>query len=329
MLLLRGVPEALRMKMRCFARVGVFGIVLAGPAAVSQAVITHPVDDPNLSSLPKPNANVVGKWDVDGIANASLVAIDPNHAITTRHQAGGGVNSIVTFGGTRYKIAQETPIGGADLRVLTLTQEFSSAPANLSAFTPVYTGLISSFVQPVTIGGFGRPRGATLLQGGQPYGYAWNLDFNGDMVTDNVNQTPQSFGRNVVDATQPGATVGSFVNDVLIADFDGPGLGVTGEANVAEFDSGGGWFYEVSPGVWQVAGLTEGFQHTGVNIGQPANQDLFAAFNNAAVPQPDLVFAIDLTTYRNDIAAAVPEPACATLLVAGGALLGRRRARSR
>jgi hypothetical protein len=314
------------MKMRFFARLGVFGIVLAGPAAVSQAVITHPVDDPNLGSLPKPNANVVGKWDVDGSANASLVAIDPNHAITTRHQLGGGVNSIVTFGGTRYKISQETPIGSADLRVLTLTQEFSAAPANLSFFTPVYTGLTAPVTQTLTLGGFGRPRGATLLQGGQPYGYAWNLDFNGDTVTDNVNQTPQSFGRNVVDATQAGASVGSFVNDILIADFDGPGLGVTGEANVSEFDSGGGWFFEVSPGVWQVAGLTEGFDHTGVNSGQPSNQDLFAAFNNAAVPQPDLLFAIDLTTYRSAIASVVPEPGCATLLVAGAALvLGRRR----
>jgi len=318
------------MKMRFFARLGVFGIVLAGPAAVSQAVITHPVDDPNLGSLPKPNANVVGKWDVDASANASLVAIDPNHAITTRHQGGGGVGAIVTFGGTRYKISQETPIGAADLRVLTLTQEFSAAPANLSAFTPVYTGLTAPVGQTLTLGGFGRPRGATLLQGGQPYGYAWNMDFNGDTIVDNVNQTPQSFGRNVLDATQANATVGSFTNDVLLADFDGPGLGVTGEASVAEFDSGGGWFFEVSPGVWQVAGLSEGFQHEGANSSQPNNQALFAAFNSASTPDPDTVFAIDLTTYRSSINAAVPEPTSVTLLVAGGAMmLGRRRARSR
>jgi hypothetical protein len=326
------MPEALRMKVRFFARLGVFGMVLAGPAAVSQAVITHPADDPNLGSLPKPNANVVGKWDVDASANASLVAIDPNHAITTRHQGGGGVGAIVTFGGTRYKISQETLIGNADLRVLTLTQEFSAAPANLSAFTPVYTGASAPVGQTLTLGGFGRPRGNTLLQGGQAYGYAWNFDSNNDSLTDNVNQTPLSFGRNVVDSTSPNEMVGPFMNDILVADFDGPapGPGVTGEANVAEFDSGGGWFFEVSPGVWQVAGLTEGFDHIGANDSQPNNQSLFAAFNDAAAPDPDAVFAIDLTTYRNDIAALVPEPTSATLLVAGAALmLSRRRERSR
>jgi hypothetical protein len=315
------------MKMRFFARLGVFGIVFAGPVAVSQAVITHPGDSAPAGTLPP--ADVVGRWDVDGTANGSLVAIDANHAITTRHQTGGGIGAIVDFGGTRYKISQETPIGNADLRVVTLTQEFSAAPANLSAFTPVYTGATAPLGQTLTLGGFGRPRGPNLTQGGNVYGYAWNFDANGDAAVDNVNQTPLSFGRNVVDLALPNESVGSFMNDLLIADFDGPGLGVSGEANVAEFDSGGGWFVEASPGVWQVAGLTEGFNHTGVNVGQPLNQDLFAAFNNATVPQPDRLFAIDLTSYRSDIAAAVPEPGCGTLLVAGaGLMLNRRRRRA-
>lgn len=309
------------MKMRLLARLGVVGLVLVGPAAVSQAVITHPVDDPNLSTIPKPSANVVGRWDVDGSANASLVAIDPNHAITTRHQLGGGTGAIVTFGGTRYKISQETPIGSVDLRVLTLTQEFSSAPANLSAFTPVYTGASVPNGQAVTLGGFGRARGATLLDpSNQPYGYLW------DSTATNVNQTPQSFGRNNVDGFQANANVGSFTNNVLIADFDAPGN--LGEANIAEFDSGGGWFIEVSPGSWQVAGLTEGFQHEGANDGQPGNRALFAAFNNASVPDSDLLFAVDLTAYRDSIANAVPEPGSAALLAAGASLMIRRRRRA-
>jgi hypothetical protein len=308
------------MKMRLLAPLGVVGLVLVGPAAVSQAVITHPVDDPNLSTIPKPAASVVGRWDVDGSANASLVAIDPNHAITTRHQGGGGVGAIVTFGGTRYKISQETPIGNVDLRVLTLTQEFSAAPANLSAFTPVYTGASVPVGQAVTLGGFGRPRGATLLDpSNQPYGYLW------DLTASNVNQTPQSFGRNSVDGFEINANVGGFVSTLLRADFDGPGN--VGEASIAEFDSGGGWFVESTPGNWQVAGLTDAVDHVGANDSQPTDRALFAAFNNAAQPDADLLYAVDLTVYRDSIANAVPEPGSATLLVVAAALTLRRRRR--
>jgi hypothetical protein len=321
------------MKMRLFAPLGVFGLVLVGPAAMSQALITHPADDPNLNTIPKPSANVVGRWNVDGgaLANASLVAIDSSHAITTRHQ-GAGVGAIVEFGGIRYKVSQETPIGNADLRVLELTQEFSSAPANLSAFTPVYTASSVTFGDAVTLGGFGRPRGVTLLDpNNQPYGYLWNFDVNGDTLTDNVNQTPQSFGRNSILGTLANVNVGAFVNDIVVADFDHPGVGLTGEASISEFDSGGGWFIETSPGVWAVAGLTQAFDHQGANVGQPNDRALFSAFNNgSSVEDQDLLFAVDLTTYRSAINSAVPEPGAVSLLAAGAILgLGRRRARAR
>src|SRR4051794_6153417 len=115
------------MKMRSILVLGAGVVSACFMSGTARAVITHPGEDPP----PQPPSDVVGRWDVDGGANASAVAIAPNHVITTRHQGSGGVGSIVQFGASRYKVASETVIGSADLRVLRITQEFSSAPANL------------------------------------------------------------------------------------------------------------------------------------------------------------------------------------------------------
>jgi hypothetical protein len=314
------------MKMRLWVSAALAAVGVFGLPGVARAVINHPSDDAVISSIPRPSAAVVGRWDVDGGANASAVAIGPNHILTTRHQNTGAVGSIVQFGGTRYRVAQIDNVGTADLRVVRIEQEFSAVPANLGAFTPLFTGDDDgSPTLPVTFGGYGRFRGTTLLDPtNDPYGYNWDTAIN------NVNSLPLRFGRNLVETTGV-ATDGTLTTDVLIADFDGPGIGgaVSGESAITEFDSGGGWFVEVAPGDWRVAGLSLGVDHTGLNIGQPGNQSLFATFGDADVPAPDLLAGVRLSSYANQINALVPEPTGIALLALAGACVASRRRRPR
>jgi hypothetical protein len=124
------------------------------------------------------------------------------------------------------------------------------------------------------------------------------------------------------------------VSNVIVADFDpssltGPLGAVAGEANLAEFDSGGGWFVQVSPGVWQVAALSLGVDHTGPNANEPGGRALFASHLDASVNAPDLLAGVRLSSYAGLINDAVPEPGTGMLVLAGMvAALGSRRRRS-
>ena len=114
------------------------------------AVILYPEDDAAAGSIPRPSGNVVGQWSNNG----SCVAIRPNYVLTTRHQ-GGGVGTTVTFGGTPYVVAEEIPVGSADLRIARLTTP-GGQPANLTDFVPVYNGDDSATGQVSRWAGFGR-----------------------------------------------------------------------------------------------------------------------------------------------------------------------------
>jgi hypothetical protein len=316
------------MKMRLGLSAAVAAAGVCGMPGVSRAVINHPAEDALIPTIPQPPGAVVGRWDVDGAANASAVAIAPNFVLTTRHQASGTVGSIVQFGGTRYRVAQIDDIGTADLRVVRITQEFSAAPANLSAFTPLFTGDDDgSPALPVTFGGYGRFRGTTLLDpSNDPYGYNWDLDGDNNLLPDNVNVLPVRFGRNLIEGSDSVTSPYPFPSDVLLADFDGPGVGgaVPGESAISEFDSGGGWFVEVAPGDWRAAALSLGVDHTGANMGQPGMRSLFAEFSDADVPAPDLLAGVRLSSYANEINAIVPEPSAVALLALGGASITAR-----
>ena len=94
----------------------------------------HPEDDATADNIPRPSGNVVGQWS----SNASAVAIRPNYVLTTRapgrrRRDNGDVRRDA------YVVAEEIPVGNADLRIARLTTP-SGQPANLSDFVPVYTG---------------------------------------------------------------------------------------------------------------------------------------------------------------------------------------------
>lgn len=288
------------------------------PAPAARAIIVHPDD---AVAVPAALANVAGRW----ATNASAVAIGPNHVLTTRHQ-GGGVGTTVTFGGVPYVVAQQTPIGAADLRVCRI-ERAPGVDAGLASFVPVYAGDDAvAPAQPTTLVGFGRGRGTELTTAGGTYGYAW-----GDAGTAALRA-----GRNLIDGEEDNVEYtiigpADLSTNMLVADFDRRSApsAVAGEATVAEFDSGAGWFVEDGPGNWRVRAITAAVDHVGTNDAAPANQALFASQDDATVGEPDLVYGVRLADYAGQISAAVPEPGTAGLAGAAGiGILARRRRRA-
>lgn len=297
----------------------VFGFALLCGQRAS-GVILYPEDDASAGSIPRPSGNVVGQWS----NNASCVAIRPNYVLTTRHQGGGpAFGTTVTFGGTQYLVADETPVADADLRIVRITT-LAGQPANLTDFVPVYSGNDNATGQDFTVGGFGRGRGAALTDPTPTpgtYGYAWGAGGNDTL----------RFGRNTIDAFGAEGPPGvPFTSDVLRADFDrrGGATAVPFEATIAEFDSGSGWFVENGPGNWQVRGISAYVDHHPANVDQPGAQALFASHLDASIDAPDTLEAIRLGSYAAFINANVPEPTGLTVLGSAAMLACARRRRT-
>jgi autotransporter-associated beta strand protein len=130
--------------------------------------------------------------------------------------------------------------------------------ANLTYTIAPYTAKLEAFKTAV-IGGYGKPGGAELKSGGLTYGYGWE-------AADQVLR----WGANRVDSISTGTsgTTLRLTSDVLVAHFDNFGSAAHKdcEAAPAEFDSGGGWFIDVSTGGtgdWRLAALTRFTAHAG------------------------------------------------------------------
>ncbi|GIW77930.1 MAG: hypothetical protein KatS3mg104_2993 [Phycisphaerae bacterium] len=270
------------------------------------------------------------QWFARFNGNAAAIAIGPNHILTTRHQ-GGGVGSTVVFpngpnAGT-YTVNSQTLIGGAntDLRVLTIS-------GTLSTYASLYTGSTSG--KTALIGGFGPTRGSTFYtnSSSQLIGYS--------VSTPSGNSYSLLFGQNRIDAL--GTSGGTWnTTPLLLADFDGPesvsspytGIApaatdkVDYEAALAEGDSGGGWFINVS-GTWKLAGLSHASSLVRINGG------VVGDYSNPANGTPAFLFggqiaAVDLTPFYSEITSSIPEPTCLGVIMIGGIFLTRRRYQSR
>ena len=252
----------------------VFWVVLSGSAF---GLVLHPTDEDPPPVRPLDAA--VGRW----VDNASCVPVGPNYVITTRHQD-WGLNKSVWIDGVRYVTAEIFDHDGADLRVVRLTTP-GGQNADLSYYIPPYTGTQEQ-LKTVVIGGYGRGRGNPLQTAdGVTYGYTWAIAPNDTL----------RWGANRVEGFSH-VIASDYATDVLTADFDGPGgIGYRAhEAAPAGWDSGGGWFIDISldgSGDWRVAGLTRAVEH-----GPPTDQSWFRN-SVTGLPDPDYLDAVRVSSY--------------------------------
>ena len=194
------------------------------------------------------------RWSTNG----SAVAIAPNYIVTTAHQGFPAGTGYVYVSGTAYKFtaADVHQHPQADLRVVKISK-LTGGPANLSSYVSVFDPSTdgSEVGREIAIGGYGRAAGSTLTSTtGVAYGYSWASGGN----------TTLRWGANRIDDQIEGLRFSSKTTDVLVGDFDPMGRygAVQGEAAVAMYDSGGGWFINVD-GQWKVAGLSAYVEHSG------------------------------------------------------------------
>ncbi len=290
----------------------------AGLSVPASALI---VDDPgNARPLLTPPAAAIGTWG----ANASAVAIGPNHILTTRHQDGSSETPTlrqVNFNGTTYNSVSQTlfDVSGSDnfdVRLVEIEQT-NGSPANLTDFLPVYTlGISESLVgQRVVMAAHGL---TGINEDGA--GFDWQA-FGG--ANPNANSYGVAFGENVIDAEDTQNDNG-FNGDRWLGDFDAPSANdnMTYEATVAPGDSGGALMmfrYDQ----WWLVGLP--------NAVEEASGSLPDAFFGQEW------FASDVTRLASDIETAIgggfafpdpkplPEPGSAALLAGLATLALRRR----
>jgi hypothetical protein len=281
-------------------------VLWAAPAA---AIILHPD-----ATLPadRPSDAVVGRFGDE----ASCVVIGTEYILTTRHQLGGnsGVGFVVEVGGTSYTITDANNIfkltdpNVPDMMIVRLPG------AGFTQYAKIYADT-DELTQTVVIGGYGRGRGDTLYYNGDPnraFGYKW----------DDSNNTTLRWGQNKIDDTSFAAS-GGFYTTLLRDDFDeaNKSSAVPGEAALAQYDSGSGWFRKVGSD-WYLVGLGWGVDH-------PETASTWYDDPNHIGVNPDKNYAIRISDYDDWINGVIPEPGSLALLAAGAAILASRRGRRR
>ena len=285
------------------------GLVLLGPAP-ARAVIIDTVSGTGNTSAP---ADDPGWANVGTVGNGSAVYLGNRWAITASHVWSGAT----TFSGTTYQVVPGSEItltnNGAvgktaltDLVLYQLASDpglpwlpiASSTPANNSAVTMI---------------GAGRNRGAftTWVVDTAPTPWVWtvsNVSPNAAGYLWDSSRTTR-WGTNNVDAA--GWITYTIDNSksvyALQSTFTFSGSS-SSEAIAAPGDSGGGLFTK-NGSSWDLAGImlvTDAFS------GQPGSTSVYG----------NATYSADLSFYRSQIIAVVPEPGALALAALGGLTLG-------
>ncbi len=236
-------------------------------------------------------------WDASGVY---LGTYGSSYWVLTAHHVASVAGSLnFTLGSTTYNAVTDsyTRIGTTDLGVYQIDGDPGLANLALRS-TELSVG------SPVTMIGYGRPETDAGLAywsvssgvwtplpdsvGANAAGYYWD--------TSGIKR----WGENTIS----GNTVGLYGTDAQSTTF----LVSGGSAQGSLGDSGGGLFFDTGSGV-ELTGL---FSAVGTFTGQPANTSVFGQTT---------VFS-DISFYRADILAAVPEPSPTALLAAGVGVIG-------
>jgi hypothetical protein len=262
-------------------------VAIANPGTANTNGTTPSADDPG--------------WNYVGQLNgASCVYLGNNWVITSAHVGPGnptffdGVNnpSYTMVPGSSVNLVDSPGGNEIDLVMFRITsQPTGLTDLTISTSAPGTNG-VSSLVTAI---GYGRNQSTTISQfvvnGNTLSGYTYDTGYIKRWGTNTVNDI------GFVNVTN---NIKSWTNQNLMMTFDS-GQGGS-EFQYADGDSGGGLFVkDVASGKWSLAGINEA-----VNS-QVAGAATFG----------DPSFAVDLSHYRNQIVAIVPEPSTLVLLGIG------------
>jgi hypothetical protein len=224
------------------------------------------------------------------VLNASSYVIDSSSWTRVTNSTGTGADLVL------FKVT-----GSVDgLSALAIAD---STPTNGTALTMI---------------GDGRNRDTSLISwyvDTTPATWVWNTNFffGADALLDGykyASGAAKRWGSNTVDGSVDGVNDGYGITDMFYTDFDA----VSGEAQGATYDSGGGVF----------TGTASDFELAGIMItvanynNQPAGTAVFG----------DATYVADLSAYRDQINQVIPEPATAmqfALIAIGAAGIIRYR----
>jgi len=295
-------------RSRAVNRIGFSGVVFLMLATLwstpAAATVIRSVDGRGNTSAPGDDPG----WDnVGALGSAGAVYLGNRGVLTAAHVWNESL-SAVNFAGASYGIVAGSWIGlhdpddpgtKADLGLLRIT----SAPPTLANLR--ISQSIPNASEVVGIG-FGQDRAASET--------SWDSDWNevsppGAYTGFKLEAThTKRWGENYVDGTEPIGIGSPYKTHALVMDFDQFGGAGDDEMQAVPGDSGGGLFYK-NGSDWELAGIW--IARTTYSQHEPKQPETTAVYGNMSL-------AADLSQYRGQIMAIVPEPSMLVMLLGVG-----------